>query len=234
MKIKKLVLLTGLCCTFCSSAFAQGIIANRSALNAFLGSNRSDEGFEALSIDGGGVGSDGLLSSTNSWGGNGLNLVVPGVTFEADPNNYTIWWYGNGAGPGTTRTIQANGFLKLDFWNPTAAFGIDLKDYPDTRTVGLAGISVYAADDTTLLYQNNSFDITDPAGGTFFGFENPSGIGQVIFSTTVPGPFYNSRSPFIDNLAFSTAVVPEPTTLSLAVIATAALLVARHRRFRKM
>jgi hypothetical protein len=231
MENRKLVLIAGLLLCFACSTLAQGIIANRAALNLLLGGNRADEGFELGPVpEGGGQGSNGLLSSTNNWGDAGLNLIIPGITVEADPNNYIIWWYGNNIGPGTTKTIQANGFLKLDFWSPTSAFGVDLKDYPSTRTVYLAGITVYGADDTTLVYQSNSFDITDPASGSFFGFESPSGIGSVIFSTAVPGPFYNSRSPFIDNLSFST--VPEPSTISFAFLGLGALALRLRKKAR--
>jgi len=231
MKIVSLVLLAAL--LSCKSALAQGVIANRGALDVLLGSSRADEGFESLPIaPGGAVGSDGLLSSTNSWGGNGLNLVVPGITFESTgtDGNYTIRWAGDNFRGIATRTIAGGIDLRLDFWDPTAAFGIDLKDSPTFRSVNLAGIIVYGADDSTMIYQDNAFGLVDPANGTFFGFQNPTGIGSVVFSVTSQGPFYDFFSPAIDNLAFSTTAVPEPTTLSLAIVAMGALFAIRRRR----
>jgi hypothetical protein len=233
MKIGKLLLLAVLVC-IASSTSAQSVIANRTALDVLLGGNRADESFETLPIQGAGAaGGSGLLSSTNDWDGAGFNLVVPGITLESTGSggNYTIWWNGTGFRGLSTKTIAADVGLRLDFWNPTEAFGIDLHDYPTFRTIGLAGITVYGADDLTVIYQDNAFDITDPANGTFFGFQNGSGIGAVLFNVTVPGPnFDDNNSPVIDNLAFSTVAVPEPTTLSLAIIATAALLLVRRHR----
>jgi hypothetical protein len=233
MKIEKILFLTLLLANFCSTIFGQSIVANRTALDILLGNNRVDEGFETIPIgDNSAVTSDGLLSSTNSWGGGteDFNLVVPGVTFEstgAFPAFYGIRWGGHNF-CGTTKTISAGIGLRLDFWDPTVAFGIDLKDYPATRSVNLAGITIYGADDSTVLYQNNTFSITDPNSGTFFGYENPAGIGSVLFTVTQPGPFYEDKSPTIDNLSFST--VPEPSTVSLALAALGFLAFRYARR----
>jgi hypothetical protein len=83
--------------------------------------------------------------------------------------------------------------------------------------------------DSTVIYQNSSFNITDPANGTFFGFQNTNGgIGSVVFSTAVPGPFYNSRSPYIDNLSFG--AVPEPSTIALMTVGLSAFVIIRRLR----
>lgn len=97
-------------------------------------------------------------------------------------------------------------------------------------------MTIYGADDATILYQDNGINLTDPANGVFFGYQFAGGIGAVEF-TTVSGADPNNDvphifSPKVDDLAFSTEAVPEPTTLSLAVVGVAALLAVRRYRKR--
>jgi hypothetical protein len=240
MNAVKLLAGVGLISTVCFSTLAQSLVADRTTLNVLLDTYRVDEGFQNMpDIGNGAVASDGSLSSTstNSWG---PGHVVSGVTFESMGtntyvdgvpygNNY-IQLNGDGFRGISSRTITAGLSLRVDFWTPTSAFGLDLLDYPAGQTISLAGITVYAADDTTVIYQNNSFSIPNTSSGLFFGFENTNGgIGSVVFSVTSPGPFDQGESPIIDNLSFGSSV-PEPTTVSLAVVAAGALWWMRRRQ----
>lgn len=227
MKLVKLLIGGVFVSTLCFSTLAQSVIANRTALDTLLGSNRSDENFESLLIGSGAVVGPGNLSATNNWGG----LDVSGITLESlgDPNNYNIQLNGPNFRGASTRTIAGGVGLKVDFWNPADAFGVELKDSNPTRSFTLAGITIYGGDDTTVLYQNNSFDVTDPANGTFFGYEYSGGIGSVVFAVTQAGPLFDNFSPYVDNLSFSTAPIPEPSTLCLSLLS----LGLCFRRFRK-
>lgn len=212
----------------------QSIIASRTDLNGLLGSQRADEGFELYGEpDNGGSAIGGYLSATNGYPVvNGMTIV----TTNPDANAPDSWiqWNGNGLLGSTTKTIGTSYGLRLDFWSPTLAFGLDVKDYPDSRTVFTYGITVFAADDTTILYSNDSFDMSDPANGVFFGYQNPNGgIGSVILETISgidSGEVGFLSSPFIDNLAFSTAPIPEPSVMAFGLLGLGALTL----RFRKI
>lgn len=220
-----LILITG-----CLSLPGQGVIVNRTALEGMIGPHRADEGFETLPIpDNSGVGSDALLSATNSWGGNGLGLVVPGITIESP---FTLQWIGNNSRGAITRTIAGMGELWVDFWNPTTAFGVDVKDYAFGPRNFIGGVTVYGADDLTILYTDNNIVLTNgnPALGIFFGYQHSGGIGKVQFFTVEANPLDPGYSPQIDNLSFSTAPIPEPSTVAIALLGLSALA----SRFRKM
>lgn len=207
----------------------QGVIADRAMLNGILGSQRADEGFESIGLtDGQGQGGDAVLSATNLWGGWPNPLVISGITFESP---FSIHWNGNNSGGSITKEISGMEQLSVDFWNPTWAFGIDLKDYATFPRALIAGVTVYGADDLTVLYTDNNIVMTNgnPAAGVFFGFQDPNGIGKVLFTTIVPG-VQTGWSPQIDNLSFSTAPIPEPSTVAIALLGLSALAY----RFRKM
>src|SRR5262245_22026590 len=112
------------------SVVAQSILVDRNALNTLLGSNRTDEDFESIGLsDGTGDGGAGELSSTNSWGPYNPGPIVSGLTIRSiSASNSYLQWNGNNISGPTTRTIQGGDNVLVDFWNPTTAFGIDLKD----------------------------------------------------------------------------------------------------------
>jgi hypothetical protein len=70
--------------------------------------------------------------------------------------------------------------------------------------------------------------VTDPANGTFFGFQNPGGIGSVVFGITSQGPLFDNYSPYIDNLSFG--AVPEPSTPALVLVAFGVIALRYVRR----
>jgi len=219
-----------------TSALAQGVLGDRNALNALLGGNRIDEGFEAIAIqDGAADGGPGLLSSTNDGGFGGV--IVGGITLESgflpkEESGYFILWHGNDERGTITKTISAGMSLRIDFWEPTPAFGIDLKDYEIGPSSLAAGITVYGADDITVLYTGSlALANPNPAAGVFFGYDNSlgGGIGSVVFNNALQGPGELGYSPQIDNLSFS--IVPEPSTVALGLLSCGALAVlARKRR----
>lgn len=238
MKINRLALLTGLFCTVTSSVFGQSIIANREVLNALLGSNRADEGFETANPGGAATGG-GTLTSTN-WGSDPFSgLVISGISFRSTypvqtPEEYWIQWNGTGFKGIPSKNIFSSGSLMVDFGSPTIAFGIDLKDFTLYRNTLVAGVTVYGADDTTVIYQDNSITLSDPANGVFFGYQFGSGIGGVEFRTVSGADPNNDAphifSPKIDNLAFSTISVPEPSTVWLTLLGIGALAFRLRRK----
>jgi hypothetical protein len=83
-------------------------------------------------------------------------------------------------------------------------------------------VTIYAADDTTVLNTFTGIAIAHPP--IFFGYQDSSGIGRVVFASG------GAWSPLIDNLTFSP--VPEPSTLGLLAAGLAALVGAARRRRR--
>lgn len=203
----------------------QSIIADRLALNAILGAQRINEGFETYNQNGGASKGPGIMTAAD-WDGV-PNLVVSGITLRSTyPSSDLRWiqWNGNGFNGNITQTIYSSGSLMLEFEYATSAFGIDLKDHGFERECFTAGVTVYAADRSTILYTVNTLNLTDPTGGLFFGYQSPSGIGAVEFFTVVgadPGDYVpHIFSPKIDNLSFA---VPEPSTFAFALLGLSTL-----------
>ena len=202
------------------------VIADRTTLNSLVGAGGKTVDFEAFSI-----GSEGAtsitgvstLNSTTIVSGQGPNLVPAGVTFSFGSGN--LQWNGAGYYNAPSREILANqtNSIEIIFTTPAKAFGLDARafnGYSETAT-----ITVYAANNTTVLSTISSISL--PTNGTayFFGYQSASGIGKVVLSQTP-----NSWSPMIDNLTFS--VIPEPPVYAL-LGAGLALLVGVSRRIRR-
>jgi PEP-CTERM motif len=201
-------------------AMAGAVVADRSDLNAILGSSAMNEGFETYSFGGetntatllytNGV-STTTLDSTTVANDQGPGLVIPGLSIT---DSSGIQWNSTGYYGLVTQSLSGGlGPLVVSFTSLTTAFGLDLETYsgyPNTFTV-----TVYAQDDTTVLY-TTSITASVPTPAVFFGYQDAGGIGAVSFSNPSQG-----FSPVIDNVEFGSGVtsVPEPSTMVLAGIA---------------
>lgn len=202
---------------WCPSAEAGSELASRAELDALVGVNRVDEGFEGPVIPVGATlwtGSDPVkhVDSTTLYQGQGPGLVVDGiriVSTNPDQTGQNAWlqWNGDQYFGMQTQSIYTDRQLQVDFLSPVTVFGVDLEDYPLFPITDVGRVQVYAADDVTLLHEALVTVADEP--GTFFGYRHAAGIGRVVFGTAVGD---TSLSPQIDDLVFSTiALPPEPT-----------------------
>jgi len=197
-------------------------IASRAALDAFLGSSAIDEDFETYAIATNFAPVGATVDSTTVVNGQGPNLVVDGVALSTSSGN--IIWQANNYFNIPTKTIgtDVSTDLTVNFTTPVSAFGVDLLNYelfPSTYNV-----TVYGADDATVI--GSLLGIAFPSAVTprFFGFENASGIGGFRVDQTA------GFGPVIDNLEFG--AVPEPGSMLLlgTGLAAVARRVRRQRR----
>lgn len=198
----------------CDSTPAQaagGIVPDRSTLDSILaGYGPLTENFEAINLppDVGQVGPP-VLSSNISYYGFGSGLVVPGVTFSSIGG--VLQWNSEGYFGQPSKDINSSSTtLQINFTAPTPAFGLDLLVFAGFGDD--ANVSVYGADDATLLASFSGISLSDPSSPVFFGYQDASGIGMVQIQGTD-----HSWSPLIDNLTF--AVVPEPSATALLALA---------------
>jgi hypothetical protein len=188
-----------------------GIVADRSTINSILaGYGPLTENFEAIGLPPG-VGQIGpsVLNSTTPFDGFGTGLVVPGVTFTSLGGD--LQWNSQGYYGQPSMDINGTGAtLEIDFSTPTPAIGVDLLVFAGFGDN--ANVSVYGADDTTLLATVSGIALSDPSSPVFFGYQDAGGIGKVQIQGVSRG-----WSPLIDNVTF--APVPEPSVLALAGVA---------------
>ena len=91
--------------------------------------------------------------------------------------------------------------LQISFTVAAKAFGVDLRayaGYPATATV-----TVYAADNSTVLSTTTNLSLNTSGVPIFFGYQSAAGIGRVVLTNSG-----QSWSPIIDNLTFSTITEP--------------------------
>jgi hypothetical protein len=196
-----------------AEAKAGGVVADRPTLNTILGGSAMNEGFESYNFSGltdtAAVLNVTTLDSTTVANGQGPGLVIPGLSITDSSN---LQWNSDGYFGLVTQSLSGGyGPLVVSFTSLTTAFGLDLETYsgyPNTFTV-----TVYAGDDTTVLY-TTSITASVPTPAVFFGYQDTGGIGAVSFSSPSQG-----FSPVIDNLEFGSGAVPEPSSIVLASIA---------------
>lgn len=198
------------------------VIANRTTLNSIVGVNGKTADFESYSISSNNALSAGVdvLNSTTIANSQGPGLVPGGVTFSVSTGN--IQWDGASYFNSPSREILGNnsaGSLTITFSSPALAFGLDLRAFSGLPFT--ASVTVYAADNTTVLSTTPSINLPSSGAAVFFGYQAAAGIGKVILSQTT-----YTYSPIIDNLTFS--VIPEPPPYVL--LGGGLMLVAMVRR----
>jgi hypothetical protein len=184
---------------------AQGqVIADRTTLNSLVGASGKTADFESFTISNGGatvISSISVLDAASVINSQGPNLVPSGVSFTFN-SGFNLQWNGANYYGSPSREILSNqNPLQITFAVAAKAFGVDLRayaGYPATATV-----TVYAADNTTVLSTIPNLTLATSGVPIFFGYQSASGIGRVVLTNSG-----QSWSPIIDNLTFS--VIPEP------------------------
>lgn len=212
-----------------------GLISTRSELNSLLGANQIFEDFESFQISTQTRYSGGPLNHETTLGSLGNHLVKPGVTYQRNPNygieqsGYRgidfnpINYFGStsqrlsGAGGCCSASIRDD--FQFIFTTEITAFGLDLFAYQGFASSGT--ISVYDTKNNLLTSQA----ITGTLTGSFFAWENQSGIGKVFFHD-VPTRNYIQ----FDNMAYGVAPVPLPAAFYLFASALTGLGIAGRRR----
>jgi len=196
------------------------ILPDRGTLDRLLRTEAVRENFERFPVDPfGAIDLDvDSLDATTVTNGQGPGLLVPGITIEDESG---LQWNGRGYFGQPSRTISGGSTLHIDFHDPVGAFGLDLLVF--AHLADIARVSVFAADDTTLI---GTFQIPvfDPSFEMFFGIADRGRIGRVsLTGTTWPW------SPVVDDLTFGTRAVPEPGVAILFMVGGA----MAWRRFRR-
>ncbi len=207
-------------------------LADRPALQAVLGGPGTLEDFESYVVavpgtaDAMGVE---LLDSTTIVNGQGPGLVVPGVTFTAPPGDGLQWddvGYVGAPSKEILVGVPAGQPLGIDFAGAVGAFGVDLRAF--TGFSATATMTIFAADDTSVIGVLSSLSLGGGGSPIFAGWEDAGGIGRVELTQT-DWPW----SPIIDNLEFGShdgTPVPEAgSTLASLGLALAGLASLRRR-----
>jgi hypothetical protein len=184
-------------------ALAQ-VIADRTTLNSLVGASGKTVDFESYSVASGGaivLSSVSTLDSTTVVNSQGPNLVPAGVSFTFN-SGFNLQWNGSSYYKSPSREILSNqNPLQISFTVAAKAFGVDLRayaGYPATATV-----TVYAADNSTVLSTTTNLSLNTSGVPIFFGYQSAAGIGRVVLTNSG-----QSWSPIIDNLTFSTITEP--------------------------
>lgn len=220
--------------SLCATAQAAQI-ATRTQLDNLLGANQVFEDFETPTITVQTRYSGGPLNYDTTIPGLGNHLVKPGITYQRNPD-YPITnagyrgidWNPSGYfGPTSQALSGAGGCCSASirddfqflFTVPVTAFGLDLLAYSGFASSGT--VSVYDTAGVPL----GSANVTGTVAGTFFGWENDGGIGQVFFHD-VPTRNYIQ----FDNLGFGAAPVPLPAAIWLLASALTGLGLTSRRK----
>lgn len=197
-------------------------IVTRAGLQTILGGPGSVEDFESFNIGTGNATTIdcATLSAAAVCNGQGPGLVIDGVSFVFSGAGQ---WNGQSYFGAPSRELLSNGQpLVVDFTSPARAFGVDLRAFSGFPAT--AAISIYGADDSTLLGTITSINLASSGVPVFAGWEDASGIGS--FSLTQSG---RAWSPMMDNLEFGPAnlSVPEPASALLLAAGLMALRLLR-------
>lgn len=198
-------------------------IVSRTELQTILGGPGSVEDFESLAVGSGSAETldCAVLTSASVCNGQGPGLVLPGISFVFSPNSGQ--WNGPSYFGAPSKELLAAGQpLVVDFNSPVGAFGVDIRAFSGHPAT--VSISIYGADDSTLLGTITSINLPSSGVPVFAGWDHASGIGS--FSLTQDSHFW---SPIIDNLEFGAAElsVPEPASTLLLAAGLIALLLFR-------
>lgn len=178
-------------------ALAGTQLPTRTALRALIGGMGTLESFERFIVASGNSAllATTTLDSTTVTNGQGPGLVVAGVTLGSPGN---LQWNGNNYFSLSTRTINGGANpLVVDFAAPAAAFGVDLSAFSGHPYTAV--VTVFAADDTTVLYGPLAVSVAAAPSRTFFGYEEATGIGRVELRNQNQTQY----SAIIDDLEFS-------------------------------
>jgi hypothetical protein len=196
------------------------LIADRAALQGLLGPEARTEDFERFRAADDTNYSFGPVVDSRTAAYGQARFVLEGVVFRSDPR-YNLTWNGRGANRQPSRNLMPVGTVtEVDFTEPARGFGLDTSSIFVPQAVE---VEVYGPDDQTLLTRVVGHAAT-PSTPTFFGYEDPRGIGRFV----VIGGNGASESIGIDNVLF--ANVPEPSTPGIVLLSGAVAARRRQRR----
>lgn len=196
-----------------------GFVADRATVLSILGATAKTEDFENIALPPSGLLQLGsALNSNTVHLGNGPGLVIPGVTYRT-PTDTQIYSPAFSGGDSQRLGFSSGSPFTFQFAPPARAVGIDL--FILNGNGDNPFVTVFDSHGQQLAGFNMNF-INSKTVPTFFGFENSSGIGEINIGTFIGGPNF-------DNVTFG-AVVPEPASAPLLVIAFAALVLPKRTR----
>lgn len=194
-----------------------GILLTRNDLDTSLGAAASTEDFESWTGSALTAPDFDTLDSSTILGGQGPGIVNDGLLFTADPGPAGFSFLqldrsGFYNVPSGSLLAVGQGLI-IDFQDFVTDAGFDFFEFDGSADT--ATITVFGADDTTLLYTSGLLSAPNAPASNFFGYQDLSGIGKIEISST-NRPF----SPLIDNLTYGSTVapVPEPSTMALIAI----------------
>ena len=207
---------------FANAAHA-GAVASPAALQTAIGGVGTVETFQSLgnrTIDFGCSGN--ALSATATCGGvttSGLasGVTYTGTTFQADGAGY----YGSPS----TELLTNSGALGIDFAGSVNAVGLDLRAFSGFGAS--AKVTVFGADDVTVLATVNNVLLGTGGAPVFFGYESAAGIGRLSMTQN-----NYSWSPIVDNVEWGNTMtaVPEPTSIALIGLSLGLFAFSRRKR----
>ena len=200
------------------------VISSRNDLTVQLGAAAVTEDFEGYVFPVGNAQRVGtVLDASSVIEGQGPGLVREGARFIQDDINGEglIWDRQTHSG-----AMVTDGRLVVDFTVPTTHVGFDLFWF--FALAHPATIQVFGADDLSLTHSVQIFEPASP-DSVFFGFSDNAGIGRLVLFRQEGGDTLGV-SPIIDNVTFGFAPVPEPGTLTLALLGVGGCLILRWRR----
>ena len=200
-----------------------GPVGSRGALQGLIGGPGTVEDFEAYAVSAGGA--DALFCNTGNTlhagsicNGQGPGLVNANLVLSAPQS---LQWDGAGYYGAPSKEFVAFQPLTVDFVSAVGAFGLDLRAF-----VGFpadATMSVFAADDVTLLGIVSGIVLGTNGVPVFAGWEDAAGIGRFALTQT-----NHSWSPLVDNIEWGQ--VPEPTSLALVLLGLIGFALRRRVR----
>lgn len=166
----------------------------------------------------------GLVDFSSANIGDYSSLYLDGVTITAPGNTVRVedTYAGNYNTTGNYLDNNAGsaGTIVFTFDSPQAVFGFNYGALDDNWTLSIYGSG------NNLLYSANAAANGGSNNGEFIGIASPlSNIAYATFTDSGSGDYI-----LLDNLRFTTAPVPEPSTLVLAGLGGLGLLLFRRRK----
>ena len=206
---------------FANAAHA-GTVASRADLQTAIGGVGTVETFQSLGSSTFGFGCTGNALSASASCGVPTSGLQSGVAFTSSAFQLDGPGY---YGSPSTELLSNSGVLGINFAGSVNAVGLDLRAFSGYGAN--ATITVFGADDATVLATISNFNLGASGAPVFFGYESTAGIGSLSLSQ---GSY--SWSPLVDNVEWgnTTSAVPEPTSIALIGLSLGLFAMTRRKR----